>query len=96
MMIASYCSLFCALEIDVNKPRKWAMIGSFLGMLFQGLSYAIFKWYIIFAVGYGLVMISQLIIIIKHIATDFRYQRWKSQSLWLAVIGWMLILCSCT
>mmetsp|Transcript_29704 Transcript_29704/g.26270 ORF Transcript_29704/g.26270 Transcript_29704/m.26270 type:complete len:293 (+) Transcript_29704:211-1089(+) len=96
MMIASYCSLFCALEIEKNKPKKRVIIGCFVGMIFQGLSYAIFKWYIIFIVGYSIVMITQIIIIFSHIFADFRNKGWNSQSTWFAIIGLVMILSSCT
>lgn len=96
MMIASYCSLFCALEIENNVPRRSAVIGCIAGMLFQGISYAVFKWYLIFIVGYILVMIIQMVIITQHIIRDFKTHSWKSQAFWLSLIGLAMIFCSCT
>jgi len=95
MMIASYCALFCALEIKNNRPRKEVMVGCVLGMLLQCISYTLFKWYLIFIAGYSLVMLLQMVIIAQHIVQDFKLKRWHSQSFWLALIGLAMIVGSC-
>ena len=63
MMLASYCSLYCALEFENKIPRKstlYALIGF---VLFQCISYTILKMYFIFVVGFTMVMLIQLPII---------------------------------
>eukprot|EP01083_Nonionella_stella_P181861 652744_1 len=96
MMVASYCSLFCALEIRNKTPRRGLTIGLFLGMMFQGLSYAVFQWFFIFIVGYSAVMTIQMCIILINVSKDFQSKKWQSQTFWLALIGLILILSSCS
>ena len=81
MMLASYCSLYCALEFENIKPRKstlYALIGF---VLFQCISYIIFKAYFIFIFGFSIVMIIQLPIIASKLIKLSNYMPKKAKYL---------------
>ena len=94
LMICSYCSLFCALELKNNKPRKIVAFSCLSAMIFHGLCYCVFEWYGIFIVGFSVVMVAQLYLVALHVIEDWKDKKCASQAVWLAIIGFALLTTS--
>lgn len=90
MVVASFCSLYCALEFENRKPRKFTFFAILFCCALQCILYVVFKMYLIFLIGFALVMALQISIILRKVSKDYKLK--KSKSCWLMVAVAVLLI----